>query len=155
MYSLVVELLVELSSRLQYALLALVELANHSSQSEPLRISQITARQPIPDRYLEQILTNLRRDGIVQSHRGAKGGYILAREAWKITLLEIIYSVNGSGGKPQEGERSESPTLEKDVVDEIWQQATESVKAVLGRYTLQDLCQRCNDSRQINPMYYI
>jgi Rrf2 family protein len=76
----------ELSSRVEYALLALLELASYPGNPTPLTISQITTKQPIPDRYLEQILTGLRRDGIVQSQRGAKGGYVLARKPWQVSV---------------------------------------------------------------------
>ncbi|MEP0958712.1 Rrf2 family transcriptional regulator [Leptolyngbya sp. FACHB-1515] len=49
----------------------------------------------MPERYLEQVLMSLRRGGIVQSLRGAKGGYVLAREAWKITLVDIFQAIEG------------------------------------------------------------
>ncbi len=60
-------------------------------------MNEITAKQPIPERYLEQILTNLRRAGVVQSQRGSKGGFLLVREPWQITLLEIVTMVEGGG----------------------------------------------------------
>ncbi|MGH2416215.1 MAG: RrF2 family transcriptional regulator, partial [Microcystaceae cyanobacterium] len=137
----------------EYALLALLELAGHA-QGSPLKISEIAAKQAIPDRYLEQILNSLRRSGIIQSLRGAKGGYVLAREPWQITLLEVVISVEGDL-KPKESKGSESSTLEKDVVYEIWQQVHEEAQKALNRYTLQDLCQRRDAYRQINVMYYI
>ena len=88
--SLLAFLPVELSCKSEYALLALIELATHYSSGEPLQIRQIAAQQNIPDRYLEQLLATLRRYGLVRSQRGAKGGYLLAREPWKITLLEVV-----------------------------------------------------------------
>ncbi|HEY9621812.1 MAG TPA: Rrf2 family transcriptional regulator [Crinalium sp.] len=144
----------ELSSRVEYALLALLELASHHARKEPLKISEITAHQAMPDRYLEQILTNLRRSGLVQSHRGAKGGYVLAREPWQITLLDIVSSVEGDS-HPKETDGSTQPTIEKNVVDEVWQQARNAAQSILSHYTLQDLCQRRDAYRQTNPMYYI
>jgi Rrf2 family protein len=144
---------VELSARIEYALLALLELAS-SSQKEPLKISEITAKQAIPDRYLEQILTSLRRHGIVQSQRGAKGGYSLTREPWQITLWDIVESVEGDGSRREQG-RSVPTTLEKDLVCELGQQAREASQAVLNRYTLQDLSQRRQMHQQTSPMYHI
>jgi Rrf2 family protein len=142
---------VELSARIEYALLALLEMASRPDRREPLKINEITANQPIPDRYLEQILTSLRRSGIVQSQRGAKGGYILTREPWQITLLEIVSSI--------EGDRKEKDpdvsSVERDLVHEVWQQADDAFEAILSRYTLEDLCQRRNDQLQVNPMYHI
>jgi Rrf2 family protein len=142
----------ELSSKVEYALLALLELASNPPDSAPLTISQITAKQPIPDRYLEQILTGLRRNGLVQSQRGVKGGYVLTRKPWQITLLEIVASLEGEG---KEKDQSESATVEKEVVLEVWRQASDASQAVLSRYTLQDLCQRRDACQHKNPMYYI
>lgn len=141
----------ELSSKVEYALLALLELASHSGTA-PLTISQITAKQPIPDRYLEQILTGLRRDGIVQSQRGAKGGYVLVRKPWQVSILDVVASVEGDR---KEKDPANASTLEKDVIYEVWQQASSASEAILSRYTLQDLCQRRDVRQQRNPMYYI
>jgi Rrf2 family protein len=138
---------------MQYALLALMELATHASAKNPLKISEITAKQPIPERYLEQIFTSLRREGIVQSQRGAKGGYVLAREPRQITILEILMILEGE--QAREPESSQTATIEKDLVYEAWQQATQSAQEVLSRYTLQDLCQRRDLLGQTDPMYYI
>jgi Rrf2 family protein len=143
---------VEPSARVEYALLALLEMASRYAQKEPLKISEITAKQTIPDRYLEQILTNLRRNGIVQSQRGAKGGYLLSREPWQITLLEIVTSIEGDRS---EKEASTSTTVERSLIYEVWQQAKTASQTILGHYTLQDLCQRRDAYLQMNPMYHI
>lgn len=144
--------LLGLSSRVRYALLALLELASHPSNAPPLTMGEITARQVIPDRYLEQILTSLRRAGIIQSQRGSRGGYALIREAWQITLLEVVVLVDGD--RP-EIEPQETSTLERDIVREIWQQASGQAQLVLSRYTLQDLVQKRDARQQKDPMYYI
>ncbi|NLQ07576.1 Rrf2 family transcriptional regulator [Cylindrospermopsis raciborskii LB2897] len=142
--------LLEPSAKVEYAMLALLELAiNHGVT---LTINDIAAKQPIPERYLEQILTQLRRAGIVQSQRGSKGGFLLVREPWEISLLEIVSLV--------EGERNEKRnanvlTIEKTLVWEIWERANIASVEVLGRYTLQDLCQEREIRSQNNPMYYI
>lgn len=142
----------ELSARAEYALLALLEMASRYAKKEPLKISEITAKQAIPDRYLEQILTNLRRNGIVQSQRGAKGGYILAREPWQITLLEVVTSVEGDRS---DRDSSTPLTIEQSLVHDVWKQAQDASHSVLSRHTLQDLCQRREVYAQINPMYHI
>ncbi|HIK04197.1 MAG TPA: Rrf2 family transcriptional regulator [Trichormus sp. M33_DOE_039] len=143
--------LLDLSAKVEYALLALLELATHHGQ-KVLTVGEITAKQPIPERYLEQILTTLRRAGVVQSQRGAKGGFVLVREPWQITLLEIITLVEG---ERKEKDISESPSLEKTLVHEIWGQANAASTEVLNRYTLQDLCQEREVRNQQSPMYYI
>ena len=144
----------ELSSRVEYALLALLELATAYPKDSPLTVSEIAASGEIPERYLDQILTVLRRAGFVQSLRGAKGGYLLAKEPWQITLLEVFSALEGhSSSKVQKV--SESATIEKTAVLEFWQEVRQASLAVLGKYTLQDLCQQRDARRQVNPMYYI
>lgn len=144
--------LLDLSSKVEYALLALLELASHHGKKVPLTMSEITGKQPIPERYLEQILTNLRRAGVVQSQRGSKGGFVLVREPWQITLLEIVTLVEG---ERKEKETSEPPTLERSLVLEVWDQANAASVEVLRSYTLQDLCQEREVRAQQSPMYYI
>jgi Rrf2 family protein len=145
---------VELSSRVEYALLALLELASHHPKESPLTVNEITASGEIPERYLDQILAVLRRAGIVQSLRGAKGGYLLAKEPWQITLLEVFCALEGDGSR-QTPKVAESVTIEKTAVLEIWQEVRQASLAVLGKYTLQDLCQQRDARQQANPMYYI
>lgn len=143
----------ELSSRVEYALLALIELADCYSIEKSLKISEIAARHSLPERYLEQILSTLRREGIVKSVRGAKGGYILVKEPRQIYVQEVIAVIDGER-KPSEGE-SANLAPEKMVINEIWLQANETIKAFFQKYTILDLCQQRDTLRQENTMYYI
>jgi len=145
---------VELSCKSEYAILALLELADCYSQNEPLQIRQIAALQSIPDRYLEQLLATLRRAGLVRSQRGAKGGYVLAREPWKITLLEIVDSIEGTDSQQVETHRG-ARSLEGMVIREAWQEAGRAADAVLQKYTLRDLMEKRNSRQQLDLMYYI
>lgn len=144
----------ELSCKTEYALLALLELACHYNDNEPLQIRQIAAQQNIPDRYLEQLLATLRRGGLVRSQRGAKGGYLLSREPWKITLLEVVSCLEGLDAKPSENNHT-SKTVESTVVEEIWQEVHQTANSVLQGYTLQDLAEKRDSRRQLDIMYYI
>ncbi|NJR66340.1 MAG: Rrf2 family transcriptional regulator [Leptolyngbyaceae cyanobacterium CRU_2_3] len=144
----------ELSCKSEYALLALMELASQYSNGEPLQIRQIAAEQNIPDRYLEQLLASLRRSSIVRSQRGARGGYLLAREPWKITLLEVISCIEGTESRPTEPGR-EIKSVEGMIVREIWQESGRAADAVLQKYTLQDLVEKRNSRQQLDLMYYI
>jgi Rrf2 family protein len=148
---------VELSCKSEYALLALLELAATYDSGEPLQIRQISAQQNIPDRYLEQLLATLRRGGLVRSQRGAKGGYLLSREPWKITLLEVVACLEGFDLQANGKEESTKPskTLEGAIICEIWQEADQAAKTVLQNYSLQDLRDRRDSRRQLDLMYYI
>ncbi|NER82358.1 MAG: Rrf2 family transcriptional regulator [Leptolyngbya sp. SIO1D8] len=143
----------ELSSKSEYALLALVELSAHYTSNEPLQIRQIASAQSIPDRYLEQLLATLRRAGIVRSQRGARGGYLLARSPWQITLYDVVSCIEGFDNK---GEISMAPeTPDGMVISEVWQEVCQAVETVLQKYTLQDLLERRHAKQQVDFMYYI
>lgn len=144
----------ELSCKSEYALLALLELATHHGKGEPLQIRQIAAQQNIPDRYLEQLLATLRRGGLVRSQRGAKGGYLLARDPWKITLLEAIACIEGKNEQTTTPQES-PPTSESAIVNDIWKEARDAAQAVLKKYTLQDLREQRDSRQQLDLMYYI
>ena len=144
----------ELSCKCEYALLALLELATHYQNGEPLQIRQIAAQQNIPDRYLEQLLATLRRGGVVKSQRGAKGGYVLAREPWKINLLEVLTCLEGLDARVSQ-EEANPKTVESAVVQEIWLEARQAANLVLQKYTLQDLCEQRTARQQLDFMYYI
>jgi Rrf2 family protein len=143
---------VDLSCKTEYALLALIELAQQFPRGEPLQIRQIALQQQIPDRYLEQLLATLRRMGLVKSQRGAKGGYVLGREPWRITLLDVTLALEGRESPVDE---TVSKSIESVAISEIWQQVRSEAHGVLQSYTLQELCDRCNKRKQLDFMYYI
>ncbi|WP_186708848.1 RrF2 family transcriptional regulator [Euhalothece natronophila] len=143
----------ELSCKTKYALLALLELAAYHQKREPLQIRQIAEKQEISDRYLEQLLATLRRGGLVKSQRGAKGGYLLAREPWQITLLDVVECLEGLESSTPEG--SPINTAEKAVVQEIWQVIDDNIKRQLQKYNLQTLSEQCYHKQRTDLMYYI
>lgn len=144
---------VDLSCKSEYALLALIELSAHHASGEPLQIRQISAKQSIPDRYLEQLLATLRRAGLVKSQRGARGGYLLAREPWKVSLYDVMSCIEGFDGQPDADKSPE--TLEAVVIQDVWGEVRQAAETVLQRYTLQDLLEQRNAKQQIDIMYYI
>lgn len=144
----------ELSSKVRYALLALLKLASHHEQGDFLQVDQIAASGQIPDRYLAQLLMTLRQCGLVRSQRGAKGGYLLARDPWQITLLEVLACLEGIKKLEPEGQTA-SQTIENFVIEQVWQEGNSAAIAVLERYTLQDLCEKRDEYQRLNDMYYI
>lgn len=144
----------ELSNKSEYAILALLELATSYSKGEPLQIREIAALQHIPNRYLEQLLATLRRRGLIKSIRGAKGGYVLAREPRKITLLDALNCMEGLDTDVSNLEQNPQ-TLDGDVIQDVWQEARQAANAVLQKYTLQDLCERRASKERKELMYYI
>ena len=147
-------MLVELSSRLEYALVALLEIAKYQAQGKPLKVNEIAASQSLPERYLDQIFTSLKRQGIISSQRGMKGGYLLAKELWQISLLDVVVAIEGSGNQ-KKVDPTTSTTLEKTVIVQTFDEITDSVNGILKDYTLQDLAKTLENQQQNSPMYYI
>ncbi|AFZ24094.1 rrf2 family protein, putative transcriptional regulator [Cylindrospermum stagnale PCC 7417] len=144
----------ELSNKSEYAILALLELATCYPKGEPLQIREIAALQHIPSRYLEQLLATLRRQGLIKSIRGAKGGYVLAREPGKITLLDALNCMEGLDPVPSSFDPHQH-TVEGEVIQDVWLEARQAANTVLQKYTLQDLCERRVTRERRELMYYI
>lgn len=92
-----------LSARVDYALRAMSELA---AAEAPRTVDQLSAAQHIPNKYLESILGELRRDGLLRSQRGPEGGYRLARPAEAISIADVIRALDGElanvrGSRPE------------------------------------------------------
>lgn len=83
-----------LSQKARYAMHALLVLAEHGNR-EPMMIADIAARAHVPHKFLEQILLELKKRGVVRSQRGRAGGYLLGRPPGEITFAEIIRVTDG------------------------------------------------------------
>ena len=84
-----------LSAKTRYGIVSLIELAAIYGQGGVLQVAEIAQRQGIPDRYLEQMLTSLRRARILRSIRGPRGGYQLARPPAEILVQEVVITLEG------------------------------------------------------------
>jgi len=112
-----------ISSKGHYALQALFDLATRNT-GEPVTIASIAKRQGIPQKFLELILASLKQGGFVESHRGAAGGYHLARLPETITVGEVLRFVDGSPQK-KKGPKGETP------FSELWRTVDKTVAAIL------------------------
>lgn len=143
----------ELSSKLEYALLALIEISIAYESGEPLQIQQIADAQDIPKRYLEQLLATLRRGGLIKSTRGVKGGYVLAKEPHQITVLDAINCIEGLEASLPSPNANSSVGCK--VIGEVWEEARQALFNVLQQHTLQDLCDAYTKHSHLPLMYYI
>jgi Rrf2 family protein len=130
-----------ISAKADYALRAALELA-HAEGKGPLKGEQIAHSQGIPLKFLENILLELRHHGLVQSQRGAEGGYWLARPADEITLAEVLRSVEG----PLANVRGERPEALEYVgaaerLRDVWIALRANLRAVLDSVTLADVAE--------------
>src|SRR5438128_3043812 len=83
------------STKAEYGVRAMVELARHGGE-EPVPLAEIAARDGLPLAYLEHLVARLRKAGLVDSRRGSRGGYLLARSPLQITMAEIVEALEGS-----------------------------------------------------------
>jgi Rrf2 family protein len=144
----------KLSVRGEYALRALLVLGQHYGE-EVVRIQTISDEQNIPKKFLEQILNDLKSLGVVQSKRGAGGGYRLARPPENITLASVIRFVTGalapvSCVSDRFYERCTCPDEATCPIREVMKEAREAVVGIMERVSLADLCERSRRLQQ-NP----
>jgi Rrf2 family protein len=138
-----------------YAILALTSMARAEVSDGRLRIEDIARRHPIPEAFLLQIFQVLKRSGLVQSRRGARGGFHLARPAEKITLAEIIESVEGKilpCPTEERGDLLDQPPAWREL-NAFWDELRGRVRATAEEYTLADLADRIY--REEGEMYHI
>ncbi|WP_353942400.1 Rrf2 family transcriptional regulator [Streptomyces sp. HUAS MG91] len=128
-----------ISARADYAVRASLELAVRGG-AEPVKAESIAAAQDIPHKFLEGILSDLRRGGIVLSRRGGNGGYLLARAADTITVADVVRAVEG----PIVSVRGERPsalayTGAAEPLLPLWVALRANVRKILEGVTLDDL----------------
>jgi Rrf2 family protein len=131
---------VKVSAKADYAVRAAAELAAAQASGQPVRAEAIATAQGIPQRFLENILSDLRHAGLVQSQRGAEGGHRLARPAAEITVADVIRAVDGPLAAVR-GERPESVTYEGPALalQRVWIAVRKNLRVVVERVTLADL----------------
>lgn len=131
------------SSRSDYGLRALIELAGHYGQG-PLQSSEIALRRHVPEQYLDQLLTVLRKAGFIRSIRGPSGGHELVKDPLDVTVLEVIQALEGSlspvGWLDEPPEVTDHP--HKCGQREIWERIRDATATILSSYTVADLLER-------------
>jgi len=129
-----------ITAKADYAVRAAAELAAAKDGGALVKGEQLAKSQSIPQNFLENILTELRRAGIVRTRRGAEGGYQLARPAAEITVADVLRAVEGPLAAVQ-GNRPESLTYEGAAahLPDVWIALRASLRSVLEHVTLADL----------------
>ena len=135
-----------LSTKSRYGVRALFDIAFNSGNL-PAQIQDISRRQDISPRYLEQIFQKLKKKGILKSKRGPQGGYYLARRPEEITVRDIIQATEGdillvdcTGEKKKK--KGECAFEGGCVTQTVWQEASTRLQEYFSSITLKDLCDR-------------
>ncbi len=127
--------------RSDYGAHAVIELARRFGQG-PVQCAEIAASQKIPEAYLDQLLSGLRRVGIVRSVRGPHGGHELARDPRQLTLGDVVTALEGPVVPHEFVHSPSSSDLDACAVRNAWLAAAQASQDVLDRTTIQELLEQ-------------
>jgi Rrf2 family protein len=139
-----------LSAKVEYAAVAVLELANHYGTGEPVRLREIADSHGIPPAFLVQIMLQLKAAGLVESTRGAAGGYRLTRDPSQVTLAEVKLVIEGGG---ELATNIVSASTASHVLLDTWKELAAAEREKLASITFADLAERCHGG--VEKMYYI
>ena len=131
----------KITTKGRYGLWALIDLAKYS-EIEPVSINSIAARQGISERYLEQLMTLLKKAGLIKSIRGAGGGYVLAKEMSEISVGDVLRALEGNLEPVECTGFSEEASCEAAggcVTKYVWQRINESINQTVNEISLKQL----------------
>ena len=140
----------KLSTKGRYGLRAIIDLARYSEE-EPVSINNISIRQDISERYLEQLVALLKKAGLVKSIRGATGGYVLAKRAEEISVGDVLRALEGSLEPVKcAAFYSDEGCMASDgcVTKYVWQKINDSINKTVDEIMLDELVR---ESKMINP----
>jgi len=136
--------MLRLSKKRLFAIEAVVDIAYHTG-AEPVRSSDISRRQGIPRRYLEQVLQELVHKGILAGQRGPRGGYRLARERRRITVGDIMRVVGALESATDPVAEPDGSEVAVKVIRPLWDDLQREIMERLDSLTVEDLCRRARD----------
>jgi Rrf2 family protein len=139
-----------ISAKAEYACIAMLELAANYREPQPVRIKAIAEAQGIPQRFLVQILLQLKTAGLVASVRGASGGYQLARAPDSISLADVITAIDDRTLTPRSAlpEDTRSPLV--GALLTVWREVQTEEQRHLERLTLAELLRRSQQSSSLS-----
>lgn len=131
----------KISTKGRYGLRALIDLAQYS-EIEPVSINSIATRQAISERYLEQLMTLMKKAGLIKSIRGAGGGYVLAKDMGEISVGDVLRALEGNLQPVECAAFSQEDSCEASggcVTKYVWQRINESINKTVDEISLKQL----------------
>ena len=147
----------KISSKVECGIISLVDICIYSNDNV-VTVINISARQNISAKYLEQILPQLRQADIIRSVKGAKGGYTLTRPAEKITLKEVINALDSTVLGDVTFDGREDSLIAGAISECLWSKMTTYLRALSENVTIRDIADRydkLSSDTASAPMYYI
>jgi Rrf2 family cysteine metabolism transcriptional repressor len=132
------------SAKAEYGVKAILELATQPGR-EPVQVRNIAKNQGLPVRFLEQVMSALKKAGLVESVRGAQGGYLLNRSPKEISLGDVLKAIDGQMTEMRCISDRKQPKCEDAgncVVQDVWAEVKHSFINILNSISLQDICDR-------------
>ncbi len=145
----------KVSTKGDYGVRALVELAHRYGQG-PVQSAAIAARQEIPETYLDQLLTTLRRAGFIRSVRGPQGGHALINEPDTVRMSDVMVVLEGSLAPSACVDDPDACTKEGGCVQrEVWERVRDATQEILDSVTIADLAEKERQNSHDGGRYYI
>ena len=134
------------STRVEYGMLALADIAMQAADGSSVSAPEIAERQGISHKYLEQILTHLKQAGLIRAQKGLRGGYTLTRPADKIRLSDILNALDNSILEEMPSEENDGSRSLRGAVNAcLWGKINRSMITFAENKTLAELMQECRD----------
>lgn len=140
----------KISAKAEYACFAMMELAANYAEGHPVRVASIAEAHGIPDRFLVQILIQLKSTGLVASSRGAQGGYQLTRPPEQISLANVIDAIDREQPRRIARTRKKVPVVPVEspairTVRSVWKELEARERRLLEDLTLAELVRRSQE----------
>ncbi|MCL4309750.1 MAG: Rrf2 family transcriptional regulator [Actinomycetota bacterium] len=144
-----------ISAKSKYAVRALVELAQQNN-GHPVPIGDIAAKRDIPLQFLEQLFSSLRKAGILNSHRGVRGGFSFKKLPEDVSVLDVVEILDGDVAPAACTIGASCDKSSRCAVRDVWVEAKSSLEGVLAAANIADLADREIMMRdEVKEMYYI
>ncbi|MER3422682.1 MAG: Rrf2 family transcriptional regulator [Nitrospiraceae bacterium] len=147
----------KVSLKATYGIMAAMDLAIHNGSS-PVQAKSIARRQAIPARFLEQVLHTMKKAGLVDSLRGAQGGYMLRKLPGEISLAEIVEALDGplspASRQKTSPRRAGHRAKIESVLTTVWEKVRQAELDVLTAVTLKELAERHQQLEQEQALMY-
>ncbi|MCY6958739.1 RrF2 family transcriptional regulator [Clostridium brassicae] len=144
----------KISTKGRYGLRAMIDLAVNSDGKELINLKSISERQNLSERYLEQIFSVLKKNGLVNSIKGPQGGYIPSKEIRQISVGDILRALEGSL-HIVDSQDTINDKIEDCIKNNVWKKMNESIDKIVDNITLEDLVFEYKKSIIEGYMYYI
>ena len=147
-------MLMKISTKGRYGLKAMINIGVYSSL-ENVTKRDISEKEEISEKYLEQILSSLKKNGLINSRKGSQGGYTLAKDSKDITVGDILRALEGEMELVNVDEYDDSNIMELCLKKSVWNKLNKGINTLVDSITLEELVYEYKGYKNTGYMYYI